>query len=210
MVVVDVPRSQSPKDGVGYGNDVDRLFDAIEARESTRGLIKSLVRAVADFETGLGITPYLDSVIGERARRVANVLQKKSDPLAERDLLCRLVRDAGRDIAAGRRLLRDLAEHERRFGAATHFRDLATNVATLLAEEIIEKCSRADRELIPFGDRIAEFRAELVAAIGASARRVRAPKGADRAADAMGHLIRKMGFQRVTPRALRGARERRH
>jgi len=92
----------------------------------------------------------------------------------------------------------------------------ADSTVAALADEMIAKCARAPRTIIPFGDRIGSARGELIAAIDASGTRG-APKNdprkrrqvrADAAETALLALLKKLGFGVRSVGVLKNARTR--
>jgi len=168
-------RAASARDAIG--ESLDRIASELQAMRDT-----------------LGVTPFLDAVIGRMALGLAKALQMKHTNV-ESDLAARLVREAGAALARARR------------------EDDAATTGETLADEMIERCERAALEIIPFGHRLRGARAELIAAIDASSR-IGKPKKRDvsvragAAPKTLRVLLKMLGLPAVSPSAHRQARRR--
>ena len=174
---------------------------AVRVRDATRACIDRISVDLQAMRDTLGLTPFLDAVIGRMALGLAKALRMKHTNV-ESDLVRRLVREASTALATARRV-----------------GDAAITGETL-ADGMIERCERAALEIIPFGQRLRRARVELIAAIDASSR-VGKPKKKGLVEDERGvgvrsgtapktlrGLLKALGLPAVSPSAHRQARRR--
>jgi hypothetical protein len=169
----------------GYRAWVERMGREDDARRaSAEGIDKAIAR-LRDMRGALGATRYLDAKLARQVDRVLAVLENDADDVLARDLLRRLVVDEAERLARARRA-----------------GDVSASAASV-ADETIAKCAAASPEIVPFGSKLGEHRAKLVAAIEASSARGRAAVSRGAAADATLKLLKAMGLGAGSVEALK-------